>query len=162
MKKLIAKIERANRTRRRCSRDTYTHQRDGTFSFPTERTSMSSFGLSAIFISNAIIPGRRPENQPDGLSPTTTARTETNREKGRETEGREKERKEQRYEVKRRSEREKLIVRFEAKQDPRKIPRLALVAICGRAFFYKRYVQLNICKKIAVVDKRISELITEK
>lgn len=28
-------------------------------------------GLSAIFISNVIIPGRRLENQPDGLSPTT-------------------------------------------------------------------------------------------
>lgn len=35
-------------------------------------------GLSAIFVSNVIIPRRRPENQPDGLSPTTARSEETN------------------------------------------------------------------------------------
>lgn len=45
-------------------------------------------GLSAIFVSNVIIPGKRPENQPDSLSPTTAHSEETNGEG--EAEGREK------------------------------------------------------------------------
>lgn len=47
-------------------------------------------GLSAIFVSDVIIPGRRPENQPDGLSPTTSRSEKTNEEG--ETGEREKER----------------------------------------------------------------------
>lgn len=57
-----------------------------------------AFGLSAIFVSNVIIPGRRLENQPDGLSPTT-ARTEETNEEGKDRRKREKERKKQRYKV---------------------------------------------------------------
>lgn len=39
--------------------------------FPGGMHRNGAFELSAIFVSNVIIPGRRPENQPDGLSPTT-------------------------------------------------------------------------------------------
>lgn len=39
--------------------------------FPGGMHRDGAFELSAIFVSNVIIPGRRPENQPDGLSPTT-------------------------------------------------------------------------------------------
>lgn len=83
-KKLIAKIEQASRTRR-CPRDYHVHA--STF-FPGKMHRDGAFGLSAIFVSNVIIPGRRPENQPDGLSPTTARSEETNgrreRKKGEE------------------------------------------------------------------------------
>lgn len=58
-----------------------------------------AFGLSAIFVSNVIIPGRRPENQPDGLSPTTARSEETNEEGEAKERKKKKERKEQRYKV---------------------------------------------------------------
>lgn len=68
--------------------------------------------LSAIFVSNVIIPGKRPENQPDGLSPMTTARTEETNEE-REKLKKEGEREEgAKVKDKGRSRREKLIARF--------------------------------------------------
>lgn len=50
--------------------------------FPVECTPRRCVRV-AIFVSNVIIPGRRPENQPDGLSPTKARarRRQTKRER---------------------------------------------------------------------------------
>jgi len=47
-----------------------------------------------IFVSNVIIPRRRPENQPDGLSPTMARLEETN-EEGETKREREREKREE-------------------------------------------------------------------
>jgi len=54
-----------------------------TFFSGRECTDAVCSDLSAIFVSNVIIPGRRPENQPDGLSPTTAREKERERERER-------------------------------------------------------------------------------
>jgi len=67
-----------------------------------------AFGLSTIFVSNVIIPGRRPENQPDGLSPTTACAKETKTREGETEERRERE-EEAKVPGREQSRREKLI-----------------------------------------------------
>lgn len=95
-----------------------------------------AFGLSAIFVSNVIIPGRRLENQPDGLSPTTARTEETNEEgkdRRREREGEE----EAKVQGKgRRSGREKLRARFHGtKRDPRELGSRLLLRVVIRRIY---------------------------